>query len=192
MNWEKRRDSPKKKIRNGENISCHSARTAVACAAKTSRPITKLVNFSTHLRFSILPGVLGGSRTVKEGALPMAPAVAAAAEREALPDMFSLPSSADPAPEEGLVDLLTGLAPGEASAAKREAFIVARCDRVFWLVNSSVGSRLSVGASAPAESGGHANLGSTPLSPRGPDGVRAGYTLHDTPVRLLGLSLIHI
>lgn len=84
----------------------------------------------THLRFSILPGVLGGSGTVKEGArgLPMAVALVV--------DMFSLPAAgstafdpavpAAPAPEEGLAGLLAGLAPGEASAANREAFMAAR------------------------------------------------------------------
>lgn len=57
---------------------------------------------------------------MKEGARGRPIAVAA------LPDMFSLPRSSaafDPAPEEGLVGRLTGLAPGEASAAKREAFM---------------------------------------------------------------------
>lgn len=65
---------------------------------------------------------------MKEGArgLPMAVAVAA--------DMFSLPRSTfgglydpAPAPREGL-GLLVGLAPGEARAAKREAFMTARRD----------------------------------------------------------------
>lgn len=94
----------------------------------------------SHLRFSILPGVLGGSSAVKAGARE--PSTAAAVFAAAVHDddvVFSL-LFVDPAPVVCFgrfrlvlpltaVALLTGvLAPrtGEDSAASREAFIVTR------------------------------------------------------------------
>lgn len=89
--------------------------------------------------------MLGGSGTVKEGArrgLPTEAGVAFAVVAS-LPDMFSLPRSAvfTPAPEEGLVGRLTSLALGEASAAKREAFMVSKLSPGWVSISADLGPR---------------------------------------------------